>query len=781
VYFVVDSFGLHIYRSRILLIMNVRRITFWMITVASGLLCFAVADEQQHPGPACFTKGSDFFADEVWGKVGAGTCLKCHKTGGDAEESEFILLDPAHDDAMTHNRKAFYTMAAAREGDESRMLLKVLGKLDHGGEEVLQKDSARYHILEEFVRHAESGSISSTPSVANTKPFFEDVQMIDDRRLLRRLTLSLAARLPTPEERLAVGVGGLNAIASLLDGIMEEEAFYDRLAEGFNDIFLTPGIDDVAENVLSYEHFEKTRHWYQKWAFTDIEDEKERERAGWKLADHYRESMKREPMELVKFVVRENRPFTEIITADYILVSPYNARGYGIFDEVKDRFKDTDDRFEYIPVRLKALKGRSESTNQESTSGFYPHAGLISTFQYLKRYPTTETNRNRLRVRMYFQHFLGIDIMQLAPRVNDAATITAKYKVPTMEATDCVVCHKIIDPIAGAFQDYYALDGNGVHQKRKEGWYQDMFAPGHEGDALPESERWRALQWLGERTAKDPRFAIAMVEHVWYILTGRKTLRPTEDIEHPLHSARQRAYSEQRREIESTAKRFAADGFNLKQVFKELAQSKFYRADGIGTAVNDSARQAELDDLGVVRLLAPEQVERKLAAIFGEEWGRLDEQFNILYGGIDAQEVTERIADPGGAMGAIQRMMANEIACRNVPTDFARPPKERRLFPGIEPDVTQDEATIRAAIVHLHEQVLGRFDAPDSEEVGRTYDLFAGIISDAQKLASFEKLEIYSCRAGGEGEKRVEDPHYTMRAWRAVLTYLLRQHDFLYE
>ena len=33
----------------------------------------------------------------------------------------------------------------------------------------------------------------------------------------------------------------------------------------------------------------------------------------------------------------------------------------------------------------------------------------------------------------------------------------------------------------------------------------------------------------------------------------------------------------------------------------------------------------------------------------------------------------------------------------------------------------------------------------------------------------------------GKGEKRVEDPHYTMRAWRAVLTYLLRQHEFLYE
>jgi hypothetical protein len=28
--------------------------------------------------------------------------------------------------------------------------------------------------------------------------------------------------------------------------------------------------------------------------------------------------------------VREDRPFTEIVTADYIMESPYTARGYGI-------------------------------------------------------------------------------------------------------------------------------------------------------------------------------------------------------------------------------------------------------------------------------------------------------------------------------------------------------------------------------------------------------------------------------------------------------------------
>ena len=278
-----------------------------------------------------------------------------------------------------------------------------------------------------------------------------------------------------------------------------------------------------------------------------------------------------------------------------------------------------------------------------------------------------------------------------------------------------------------------------------------------------------------------------MVEHVWYVLTGRKALSPPEDIDDPLYGARQRAYREQRAEIDGIAKRFAAGGFNLKDVFRELAFSPFYRADGLATAAANPARQAELDDLGLARLLSPEQLERKLNALFGRDWGRLKdkEAFLILYGGIDSQEVTERLADPSGAMGAIQRMMANEMACRNVAYDFAHEPAERRLFPGIEPEVVPEggeaEARIRAAIVHLHEHLLGRREAADSPEVDRTYELFAGVIADARNQPEgFEELEIWSCRESKD-EKRVSDPLYTYRAWRAVVTYLLRQHAFLYE
>jgi hypothetical protein len=273
-----------------------------------------------------------------------------------------------------------------------------------------------------------------------------------------------------------------------------------------------------------------------------------------------------------------------------------------------------------------------------------------------------------------------------------------------------------------------------------------------------------------------------MSEHVYYILTGRKVLLPPKDHDDPLYPAMARAYREQRRQVEAIASRFAKSGFNLKSVFMDWVLSDFYRADGLATALKDPCRKAELDDAGLVRMLSPEQVERKLAAVFGEKWGRLTDQMAMLYGGIDSKEVTERAADPSGAMGAIQRILSNDVACKHVARDFARPAAERRLFPGIEPDVVpgsaESDAAIRKAIVHLHEKILGRSDASNSAEVDRTFKLFAGIVADAAAQKGFDKREAYACRQGGAV---TDDPHYTIRAWRAVVTYLLRRPEFLYE
>jgi hypothetical protein len=452
-----------------------------------------------------------------------------------------------------------------------------------------------------------------------------------------------------------------------------------------------------------------------------------------------------------------------------------------VFEELRAKFKNPEDPFEYVPVRLKALVNRSGKV-QESATGYYPHAGFLGLFQYIKRYPTTETNRNRLRARMYYQHFLGIDVLELAARVSDAAAVGAKYEIPTMQAAECVVCHKTLDPVAGLFQDYYSLAEGGLYGPRKEGWFKDMFGPGLEGEDLPAEQRWRSLQWLGERTAKDPRFASTMVEHVYYLLSGRRVLLPPKALDDPLYEPKRRAYQAQRQEIERIAAHFVKANFSLKSVFKEWAVSPFYRADGLAVATKDPQRLAELSDVGLARMLGPEQLERKVAAIFGQPWGRLNnKELSILYGGIDSKEVTERAADPSGAMGAIQRIMANDVACKNVALDFTTEAAKRRLFPKVEPDVVpgvsaEGDGRIRETIGHLHDLLLGY---RNETEVKRTYELFAGILSEAREKKGVEAMDIYSCR--GADNQRVKDPHYTLRAWRGVVTYLLRQPEFLYE
>lgn len=787
--------------------------------------------------PQVCTAGVSDFERDVWTKVGAASCLSCHRKGGEAASSAFLLVDPATTEppqraaAMLANHAAFTRMALTRETVDgqttSRLLLKATGQLDHGGEQVLAADGPGYRVLSDFVRRVQgrvarpSASASATsqspaagamadaaaagagsdasarsadqPARTSTsappeQPFFAGVVMLDDRRLLRRATLSLCGRLPIETEVAAITKDGRAALPALLDAMMREDAFYERLREAFNDIFLTLGVDGNADQTcLSYEHFEKTRHWYQRYDLTHIADKNERQRTEWKMAAEYRRALLGEPLKLIEHIVRNDRPFTEIVTADYIMVSPYSARGYGVFEQLKDQFRNPDDPFEYVPVRLKALVGRNRSEDQESASGFYPHAGLLSTFQYLTRYPTTETNRNRLRARMYYQHFLGVDVLELAARVSDAAAASQKYKVPTMEAAECVACHRTLDPVAGAFQDYWRFADQGVYGKRKGGWFDDMFAAGFEGEDLPPAERWRALQWLGERTARDPRFAIAMVEHVYYILTGRKVPAPPKELTDPLFPARYRAYAELRAQTETLAAHFARNGFNLKDLFRGWIASDFYRADGLETALTDPCRRAELEDIGLMRLLSPEQLERQVNAVFGEKWGRLQEQMATLYGGIDSKEVTDRATDPSGAMGAIQRTLSNDVACRHTNRDFTRPPAARLLFPFIEPTVlpgssAEADRSIRQTAVHLHERLLGRFEASDSPDIDRTVRLFTDLVEEAARTPGIEKRESYYCRANRDQPgTTADDPHYTIRAWRAVVTYLLRRPEFLYE
>ena len=60
----------------------------------------------------------------------------------------------------------------------------------------------------------------------------------------------------------------------------------------------------------------------------------------------------------------------------------------------------------------------------------------------------------------------------------------------------------------------------------------------------------------------------------------------------------------------------------------------------------------------------------------------------------------------------------------------------------------EGDTAIRQAIVHLHERILGRYDAADSDEVDRTFKLFAAIVTDAKARKGIDKREHCAGRKG---------------------------------
>ena len=81
---------------------------------------------------------------------------------------------------------------------------------------------------------------------------------------------------------------------------------------------------------------------------------------------------RRAPLELIAHVVENDRPYTEILTADYIMANPWAAAAYG--DSI--RFEDPLNIHEFRPSRIVSYYrkgGGFESELRSSVGGVsYP-------------------------------------------------------------------------------------------------------------------------------------------------------------------------------------------------------------------------------------------------------------------------------------------------------------------------------------------------------------------------------------------------------------------------
>lgn len=338
-------------------------------------------------------------------------------------------------------------------------------------------------------------------------------------------------------------------------------------------------------------------------------------------------------------------------------------------------------------------------------------------------------------------------------------------------------------------------------------WYRDMFQSGFAGRDMPASYKANQTQWLGAQIAADPRFDTAMVRLLYKGLTSREPLK-TPGV--AATTAEIDAYQAETQVLEDIENAYINDGRKLKTLVREIVLSPYWRAGGL----DDTAFAQIHAETGASQLLTPELLHRKISALLGFEWrGPLDQYstaikssstarllsgrsyFQQLYGGIDSLSVTERLTDPNGLMAKVQERMANELACYAVPNDFLAAKAQRSLLPLVETTTTLgstlDQGAVRANIQHLHRYLLGEQLALDSREITETYALFSAVLQDGKSRIGTGETASLPARCVRTRDLRTgealsggglrTDPNFTIRAWMAVVAYLLADYRFLYE
>ena len=730
--------------------------------------CETGDDKEMIEAAVCVTD-ADFFSDVVYSQVLNLHCVGCHNPQGIGRTSEFVLKNSALPGYMEANQAMLTDLARLERDGESILLLKPINEIRHGGGMVLEKDSEPYRQLKEFIQRVDQPTQCKS-NETNEDTVLEQVELSDPLKTLRRASLLLVGRMPKPDEIRRVELGQVGALRLVLHEMMAEDNFFVWLREVFNDKLLTDRYlgGNNASELLDAETF-PNRYWYE-----GFEDRQYRNRT----RSCTQLGIARAPLELMLEIVREDRPFGEILTADTMMVNACSARSLGL----EDLFPNAPESYP------RELFVETQLPNR-------PHIGILSTHAWLHRFPTTATNRNRHRSRIFYEHFLATDILALDARPIDQAS--SNIHNPTMNDPQCSVCHANVDPVAGLFKNW---DLRARYLPPELGWHGDMRQPGlGEEKTLPGDRSHDSLRWLAEQTVTDIRFELSMSRWMLEALTGRPALKPSEsDARH------QAAYELEDRLLKAAGLKFREGQQNIKSLLSAIILSPLYRAEAV--LPSDEAPHA----LGSARLLTPRQLDRRIRAVTGYNWrwyysgsSALTTTYRMLYGGIDSNGVTKRINQPNGLMAAIARRMANGQPCNAVARDFVLRAEDRRLFPLVEstfePETIDgfviEEATerIRANIRYLHEHVLGERLSMNDPEIDHTYQLFYDVWKEGRQAVENgdEPETLYGvCRGTTNFETRepipedrrvTHDRNYTLRAWSAVLTYLLSDYRFLYD
>ena len=538
----------------------------------------------------------------------------------------------------------------------------------------------------------ESGADETGGSTGETEP--EPETLSPDEHLVR-ISMALRGTRPSVADLDAVRQDpGL--IEGFVDAYMEGPGFRETIRDLHNDALLT----NVGGQFPALAPLQDV----QPFAISD--------------------SVMGTTLRLVEHIVAEDRPYSEIVTADTWVVDDIAAAVYGI-DNGGTGWRE-------VPI-----------------PGGRPAAGILSDNAFFLRHESANSNFHRGRANAVSSALLCLDYEDNNIELDEGIDLTDADAVANALTTNpaCLACHDTLDPLASHF---FAIVGNPMSNQITEYPIPDLYIPQREDDWMDSTgrapgfygEESSDIGTLGALISTDPRFTACAARrfYAYFLRTdlGDVSGDTIDTLDAVFIDSDLQAKALIRAIMLSDDFRIAAA--NSEDSADEVQGYLRARPFQLARTIEDlTGFRWELD----VQLLQPETSAGVLDLVRSSSVG-----FQVLGGSGDSSTVLGSIDTTNATTSLFLRQLAAEASSFVVEQDaLAQEPK--LLSAGL---VTEEEA-VRAQLVVLFDRIHGEAVEPDSEDVDDAVALF-----DAALAAS-------------------GDP---ARAWKTTLTAMLRDLGILF-
>lgn len=573
---------------------------------------------------------------------------------------------------------------------------------------------------ERVSRPAVPGAVA--PALRPIAPAAE-LELLDPEAHLTRIAVALHGARPTPAELAAVRADPA-ALAGIVDGYLAAPEFGAMVRDLWNEVllmrvevprFVLPAVGPLADRGSDAE---------------------------------YLREVSEEPLRLIEYVAVNDRPFGEIVTADYAIASPLSIAVWGA-----------------TPVPAEPGATLPSGWRKVAWDSGQPMAGILSSGALWLRHPSNGANNHRGQAELVSDAllcsgFLARDV----PLFNDIDLSDAEV-VKSALTTDpgCVSCHQTLDPLASHFFGFprmaagqvrksYGPDGEcekpergtcyplGEYREKQAGSWRKKTGRAPNFFGLPSDN----LRTLARQIAADPRFSMCTARRFY----GYLMQVDPDDIPDATATALQDV--------------LLGGGMRIKPLVKAIVLSDDFRAVG--------ARQGSVG-AGLVgrKTTRPEQLERLITDLTGFTWratpgakggknrgkgngkgkgkrkpdvgevsmlGSDRFGYRAMAGGVEGYGVTAPSFAYNPTRMLVLQMLAAEAAAYVVEQDFAVNRPARRLLGRIDDGDTAEPA-VRAQIVALYQRILGEAVDAASPEADAALALFntgaAGQVGGARR------------------------------------------------